>query len=70
MESRAEETINAHKKQRRKKGHKQRYEFVGRIASEEIRNKYLHKSVASFYADGKSNPIKYPLNEKYKNSKR
>ena len=70
MESRADETVDAHKKQRKKKGQKQKYEFVGRVAAEDVRNKYLHKSVASFYASGKRNPVRYPLNEKYKNSKR
>ncbi len=70
MESRADETVNAHKKQRKKKNQKDRYEFVGRVAADDIRDKYLHKSVASFYADGKINPIKYPLNEKYKKDNR
>lgn len=39
-----------------------RREFVGRIALDEVRNKYIYKSVASFYANGKRNPIRYFLN--------
>ena len=66
MDSRADETVDAHKKQRRIKGKKQKYEFVGRVAAEEVRDKYLHKSVADFYADGKRYPIRYPLREKLK----
>ena len=45
------------------------YEFVGHIAAEEVRDKYLHKSVAYFYEKGKQNPIRYPLREKLKKEK-
>lgn len=67
MESRADETANAYKRQ--PKNIKQRYEFVGRVAPESVRSKYLHKSVAYFYADGKRNPIRYPLKEKSRKAK-
>lgn len=36
-----------------------RIEFVGRIAPEKIRKKYLWKSVAHHYRKGSSNPVKY-----------
>ena len=39
-----------------------RREFVGRIALDEVRNKYIYKSVASFYSNGRRNPIRYVLN--------
>lgn len=39
-----------------------RREFVGRIALDEVRNKYIYKSVANFYSNGKRNPIRYVLN--------
>lgn len=38
---------------------KERYEFVGRIASEDIQKRYANKSVKDFFAPGESNPIKY-----------
>lgn len=43
---------------------KDRYEFVGRIASEEIRNKYKDKSVAKLFTKGDQNPIRYIQTEK------
>lgn len=36
-----------------------RIEFVGTIAPEEIRNKYLWKSVAHLYKPGNANPVMY-----------
>lgn len=39
-----------------------RYEFVGRVADENIRKKYKDKSVAALYAKGEQNPIKYIMN--------
>ena len=39
--------------------HKGRYEFVGKIASEEVRKMYRLKSVANFYKRGAANPIMY-----------
>jgi hypothetical protein len=36
-----------------------RYEFTGRLASEEIRDKYLGKSVTHLFVKGNANPIKY-----------
>lgn len=39
-----------------------RFEFVGKIAGEEIRNKYIGKSMADLYQRGEANPIKYFLN--------
>lgn len=38
---------------------KNRYEFVGRIASDDIRNKYKDKSVANIFSKGEQNPIRY-----------
>ena len=38
-----------------------RYEFVGRIADEDIRRKYKDKSVSNLFKKGESNPIKYIL---------
>ena len=38
---------------------KGRYEFVGTIAPERIREKYINKSVTEFFAQGNTNPIKY-----------
>lgn len=34
-------------------------EFVGQIAEPEIREKYVGKSVATFYKKGEQNPVKY-----------
>lgn len=36
-----------------------RYEFIGMIAKDDIREKYVDKSVASFFPAGNANPIKY-----------
>ena len=36
-----------------------RLEFVGNIAPENIRSKYLHKSVKDYFNKGSQNPIKY-----------
>ena len=36
-----------------------RYEFVGEIAEENIRDKYIEKSIANLYRKGEANPIKY-----------
>lgn len=38
---------------------KSRWEFVGKIASEDVRNKYLGKSVANYFKPGAQNPIMY-----------
>jgi hypothetical protein len=37
----------------------ERYEFVGKVAPEPIRRKYLGKSVRTYFAPGSQNPIKY-----------
>ena len=36
-----------------------RYEFVGEIAEEAIRNKYVGKSIANLYQKGEANPVRY-----------
>ena len=36
-----------------------RYEFVGEVAKEAIRNMYIEKSIANLYRKGEANPIKY-----------
>ena len=36
-----------------------RFEFVGRIAEQGIRGKYIGKSLANLYRNGEANPIKY-----------
>lgn len=38
---------------------KDRYEFVGNIAPDSIRKKYINKSVASLFNKGSQNPIRY-----------
>jgi hypothetical protein len=38
---------------------KDRYEFVGNLAPEEIRQKYKNKSVAHLFPKGNQNPVKY-----------
>ena len=38
---------------------KGRYEFVGKIADEDIRKRYAYKSVKGFFKYGEANPIKY-----------
>jgi len=40
-------------------GDKDRWEFVGKIAPENIRKKYVGKSVAKYQKPGAQNPIKY-----------
>lgn len=40
-----------------------RFEFVGQVADDSIRKKYVGKSVTSFYKKGEQNPIKYILKE-------
>lgn len=41
-----------------------RYEFVGRIAPQDIRDKYVGKNVADLFPKGNQNPIKYVWGEK------
>ena len=41
-----------------------RYEFVGKIADESVRKRYVNKSVKSFFKPGESNPFKYKLGKK------
>ncbi|MNL31877.1 hypothetical protein D3C87_1536910 [compost metagenome] len=36
-----------------------RFEFKGKLAPEEIRNKYINKSVKHYFVKGNSNPINY-----------
>ncbi len=36
-----------------------RFEFVGEVAEENIRDKYIEKSIANLYRKGEANPIKY-----------
>ncbi|HCE3485650.1 TPA: hypothetical protein NG615_004442 [Vibrio parahaemolyticus] len=36
-----------------------RWEFVGQVASDEVRDKYLGKSVSAYFSKGNSSPIKY-----------
>lgn len=63
MDSRATETAFLYEEDYDEEEMKfDRREFVGRVALDEIRNKYIYKSVASFYANGKRNPIRYFLN--------
>ena len=38
---------------------KPRYEFVGRIAEEEIRKMYIGKAVAGLFNRGDQNPVRY-----------
>ena len=40
---------------------KNRYEFIGRLAPENIRKKYKDKSVANIYSKGEKYPIRYIL---------
>lgn len=40
-----------------------RYEFVGKFASEDIRKRYVGKSVAGMFKPGEANPVKYILKE-------
>jgi hypothetical protein len=41
-----------------------RYEFVGRIADDAVRKKYVEKSVTAFFPPGNANPIKYVWGKK------
>ena len=52
----AGETFSVRKGNWKRKG---RYEFVGGIAKEKIRNKYIHKSVKNHFRWGAANPIQY-----------
>lgn len=36
-----------------------RWEFIGNVAPDTIRNKYIRKSVAHYFSRGSANPIKY-----------
>ena len=36
-----------------------RYEFTGKLASKEVREKYISKSVKHYFVRGNSNPINY-----------
>ncbi len=36
-----------------------RHEFIGKIAQENIRDKYINKSVSKYWIQGSQNPIKY-----------
>lgn len=45
---------------------KNRYEFVGRIADENIRKQYVDKSVENFYSKGDASPFKYIWGKKQK----
>ena len=36
-----------------------RYEFVGKIANEDIRKKFIDKSVKNCFSPGEQNPFKY-----------
>jgi hypothetical protein len=36
-----------------------RFEFVGRVADERIRRRYIGRSVRDYFATGSQNPIKY-----------
>ncbi len=49
-------TFNIRKEDNPIKG---RYEFIGNIAREDIRNKYKYKSVEHYFKKGNSNPIMY-----------
>lgn len=37
----------------------EKIEFVGRVADDEVRSKYIWKSVSNLYSNGERNPIKY-----------
>lgn len=36
-----------------------RFEFKGKLASEEIRNRFINKSIKHYFVPGNSNPINY-----------
>ncbi|MBF4487230.1 hypothetical protein [Flavobacterium sp. CSZ] len=38
-----------------------RFEFKGKLASEEIKNKFVNKSVRHYFVKGNSNPINYEI---------
>ena len=40
-----------------------RYEFIGNVAPEEIRKKYVGCMVSSVFSKGNQNPIKYILHD-------
>ena len=41
-----------------------RYEFVGKIANDKVREQYVDKSVKDYFPVGDSNPIKYQWRKK------
>lgn len=41
---------------------KDRFEFVGNIAPDSVRQKYVNKSVSSLFNKGNQNPIRYFVN--------
>ena len=43
---------------------KERYEFIGKIAEDDVRNRYVNKSVKSLFKYGEANPFKYYLKKK------
>lgn len=45
-----------------------RYEFVGNIAEDEVRNKYKGKSVKNLYVRGEQAPFKYFINKWFNNT--
>ena len=42
---------------------KSRYEFVGRIAPDDVRKNYKDKSVSNIFSKGEQNPIRYIIKE-------
>lgn len=42
-----------------------RYEFVGKAAEDEIREKYIGKSIAYLYRKGDASPVKYFFNKEF-----
>ena len=51
--------LNENIKRKEEEGLDGRYEFIGNIAPEPIRNRYKYKSVAHYFQKGNSNPILY-----------
>jgi hypothetical protein len=49
----------AHTEHKSLAAYENRYEFIGNLASEDIRNKYRFKSVGHYFKQGNSNPIMY-----------
>lgn len=45
---------------------KERFEFVGNIAPDKIRERYVNKSVASLFSRGNQNPIRYFIKDEAK----